>query len=301
LLKTIIETMTPQLPAFVFLAFALGSVWARPLSLGQRLVPLWLLFFIMAMAWGVAGGVLEPVAVGALLVLAAAAYACSSASRLWVRLAFGLLTGVLALGLAMHKLPGFHNPLLLDRVVLSEGAAPFTLYANFDKGAAGLILLALLCRRVDAWAELGAVLRRTLPVLFATLAVTLGFAVAVGVAGVDLKLPQQTLMFIVVNLLFTVIAEEAFFRGMLQARLAAVLARFRWGAWLAVGVSALLFGAAHLGGGLQYGILAGIAGLGYACAYHRTQRIEAAILVHIALNAVHFIGFTYPARLIHGV
>jgi membrane protease YdiL (CAAX protease family) len=29
-------------------------------------------------------------------------------------------------------------------------------------------------------------------------------------------------------------------------------------------------------------------------AYQRTQRIEAAIIVHIALNAVHFIGFTYP-------
>jgi membrane protease YdiL (CAAX protease family) len=79
--------------------------------------------------------------------------------------------------------------------------------------------------------------------------------------------------------------------------LAGALQRFRWGPWLAVTVSALLFGAAHLGGGVRYGILAGIAGIGYAWAYHRTQRIEAAILVHIALNAVHFIGFTYPARI----
>jgi membrane protease YdiL (CAAX protease family) len=277
------------LSAFLFLAFAIGAAWGRPWW--------WLLLFAMAIVFGLAGGVLEPAAIIALAALTAAAYACASAPQRWQRLLCGLLAGVLALALAMHKLPGFHNPLLLDRVVLSAGAAPFTQYANFDKGAVGLILLALLCRRVTSWAELGAVLRRTAPVLAFTLLATLGFAVAAGVVGVDLKLSSYTASFIAVNLLFTVIAEEAFFRGFLQARLAASLSRFSWGAGLSMAVSALLFGAAHLGGGLLYGILATIAGFGYAWAYQRTQRIEAAILVHIALNAVHFIAFTYPARL----
>lgn len=286
--------------AFLLLALALCSVWAPPLAMVRHAPPLWLLLLVVAMAWGLVAGVLEPVAIGALVLLAGAAYACVRAPRTWMRLAYGVLTAVLALALAMHKLPGFHNPRLLDGVVLSAGAAPFTLYANFDKGAVGLVLLALLCQRVRSWTELGAVLRRTAPVLLLTIVVTLGFALAAGVVGVDFKLPRQALLFIGVNLLFTVVAEEAFFRGLLQARLASALARFRWGPWLAVAVSALLFGAAHLGGGLRYGILATIAGLGYAVAYQRTQRIEAAILVHIALNAVHFIGFTYPARL-HGV
>lgn len=286
--------------AFLLLALALGSVWARPLTIGRHALPLWPLLFVMSMAWGLVAGVLEPAAIGALVLLAGLAYGCARAPRAWLRLAYGVLTGVLALALAMHKLPGFHNPLLMDGVVLSAGAAPFTLYANFDKGAVGLILLALLCRRAGSPAELGEVLRRTAPVLLLTIAVTLGFALAAGVVGVDLKLPRQTPLFIGINLLFTVVAEEAFFRGFLQARLAAALARFNWGPWLAVAVSALLFGAAHLGGGPRYGILAAIAGLGYAWAYQRTQRIEAAIVVHIALNAVHFIAFTYPARL-HGV
>jgi membrane protease YdiL (CAAX protease family) len=292
--------MTLQLPAFLFLAFVLCSIWMRPLPLGRRAVPPWLLLFVMAMAWGLVGGVLDPVAISALVVLGGAAYGCVHAPRGWLRGVCGVVTGVLALALAMHKLPGFRNPLLLDRVVLSDGAAPFTLYANFDKGAVGLVLLALLCRRVTSWTELRDVLRRTLPLLAITIAATLGVALALGVVGVDAKLPQHALLFIGVNLLFTVVAEEAFFRGFVQARLACALARFRWGPWLAVALSALLFGAAHLGGGVQYGILAAIAGLGYAWAYQRTQRIEAAILVHIALNAVHFIGFTYPARL-HGV
>jgi hypothetical protein len=96
---------------------------------------------------GLVGGVLDPVAISALVVLGGAAYACVRTARLAAR-HLRLVTGVLALALAMHKLPGFNNPLLLDRVVLSDGAAPFTLYANFDKGAVGLVLLALLCRRV---------------------------------------------------------------------------------------------------------------------------------------------------------
>lgn len=292
--------MTLQFTAFLFLACALCSVWLRPLPLGRRSVPPWLLLFVMAMAWGLVGGVLDPVAIAALVVLGGAAYACVHAPRGWLRGVYGAVAGLLALALAMHKLPGFRNPLLLDRVLLSEGAAPFTLYANFDKGAVGLVLLALLCRRVTSWTELRALLRRTAPVLVLTVAATLGLGLTLGVVGIDAKLPRHALLFITVNLLFTVVAEEAFFRGFLQARLAGALARFSWGPWLAVAVSALLFGAAHLGGGVRYGILAAIAGLGYAWAYQRTQRIEAAILVHIALNAVHFIGFTYPARL-HGV
>jgi membrane protease YdiL (CAAX protease family) len=287
----------PQFPAFLFLALALGATWVRPIPLGRRAAPLWLLFFVMAMAWGLVGGVLDPVAISALLVLAGAAYACTAAPRAWLRALYGVLAAALALALAMHKLPGFHNPLLSERQVLTADALPFTQYANFDKGAVGLILLALLCRRVASWRELGAVLRRTAPVLLLTVAATLGFALAAGVVGLAPKLPPSAPAFIAANLLFTVIAEEAFFRGLLQDRLAAALAPRRHGAVLAVAAAALLFGAAHLGGGWRYGILAGIAGLGYGWAYQRTQRIEAAILVHIALNVVHFIGFTYPARI----
>jgi membrane protease YdiL (CAAX protease family) len=42
-------------------------------------------------------------------------------------------------------------------------------------------------------------------------------------------------------------------------------------------------------------LLATVAGLFYGAAYLRTRRIEGAILTHFALNAVHFLAFTYPA------
>ena len=39
----------------------------------------------------------------------------------------------------------------------------------------------------------------------------------------------------------------------------------------------------------------GILGAGYALALQRTGRLEMAILAHFAVNAVHFLLFTYPA------
>lgn len=38
-----------------------------------------------------------------------------------------------------------------------------------------------------------------------------------------------------------------------------------------------------------------LAGIGYGLAYWRSGRIEAAILTHFAVNAAHFVLFTYPA------
>jgi uncharacterized protein len=56
----------------------------------------------------------------------------------------------------------------------------------------------------------------------------------------------------------------------------------------------VLFGLAHIAGGIVYVGLATIAGIGYSIVYLRTRRIESAIVTHFAVNAVHFFGFTYP-------
>jgi membrane protease YdiL (CAAX protease family) len=60
-------------------------------------------------------------------------------------------------------------------------------------------------------------------------------------------------------------------------------------------MSALLFGLAHARGGAPLVLLATVAGLFYGAAYLRARRIEGAILTHFALNAVHFLAFSYPA------
>jgi hypothetical protein len=138
-------------------------------------------------------------------------------------------------------------------------------------------------------------LRRTLPVLAATLVVVLGCGVLLGVVRPDVKWLPATPWFLVNNLLFTCVTEEAFFRGFLLAGLARGIGERRAGVALAVVVSTLLFGLAHAPGGPLLVVFATLAGFGYAAAYLRSGRIEGAILTHFALNAVHFVAFTYPA------
>jgi membrane protease YdiL (CAAX protease family) len=127
-------------------------------------------------------------------------------------------------------------------------------------------------------AQLRTALRCVAVIAPATVVAVMAAALASGFVRVDAKLPAYTLQFIVVNLFFTVIAEETFFRGLTgpAGALAGEALASRWCGLLAVLVAALLFGAAHLGGG-QYAALAALAGVGYAYAYHATRRIEAAI------------------------
>ncbi|AEK59894.1 CPBP family intramembrane glutamic endopeptidase [Collimonas fungivorans] len=283
-----------MLITFVLLAAAIAAVWLKPLRLTDRIVLLpWMAIAACALVSGLAGAVLSLLAVLELALFCLAAYLAATARRN-LRLLFGVAAAILALALALHKLPGFNNPILLLQLRLSADSAPFTQYANFDKGAAGLVLLAFLCARAESAADWRKLLRQTWPIALIAAVAVLSLATAIGYVKPDFKISQATALFLSTNLFFTVVAEEAFFRGLLQDRLALSLARFRYGPLLAVACSALLFGAAHIAGGGTYVLLATVAGLAYAYAYYVTQRIEAAIIVHFAVNAVHFIGFTYP-------
>ncbi len=111
----------------------------------------------------------------------------------------------------------------------------------------------------------------------------------------NFKLPQLTWLWILNNLFFVCVAEEALFRGLIQGGLAKLLPPKKIWAFFAIGVAALLFGLAHFKGGPAYMILAAIAGLFYGYAFWKANRIEAPILVHFSLNLIHFLAFSYPA------
>jgi membrane protease YdiL (CAAX protease family) len=110
-------------------------------------------------------------------------------------------------------------------------------------------------------------------------------------------------LFLTTNLFLTCVAEEAFFRSLVQDPLRGLRPGQHVGAggsWsarivLAIVVSGMLFGLAHAAGGPSMILMATLAGLGYAAVYARTNRIEAPILVHFGLNATHLLAFTYPA------
>ncbi len=281
---------------FVLLALSICAVWLPSIRVGAKIdAPPWLVLLFGAIASGLAQGYLTFLAVLWIALLGVAArLATQPVSMRWQR-AIGVSTAcVLALVIALHLLPGFHNPLLIADARFSVDAAPYTQYANFDKAVGGLLLLAFLCRRTRTPAEFRQLLRNAaIPVLMTT-TIVIGTAVALRYVAADFKLPAYTPVFLITNLLFSCVAEEAFFRGVIQERLATALDVGRIGGGLVILISGLLFGLAHYAGGMTYVAISSVLGCGCAYCYAITRRVEAPILAHFALNGVHFIGFTYP-------
>lgn len=138
-------------------------------------------------------------------------------------------------------------------------------------------------------------LRAAAPRLFALICAVILLALMVGYVQWEAKFPRQFYIWAWGNLFFTCVAEEALFRGFLQRQLQMSLVGVRYGPVVGLVAASVLFGLAHYAGGVSYIILATVAGLGYGWIYQRTNSIEASILTHFSLNAVHFLFFTYPA------
>lgn len=264
----------------------------------------WVGLMVVAVVAGYAAGVLQGLAIVSILAFAGVCIgydrARASPAQGWKRrLAIGLSAlGILVLGLllGMHVLPGFHNFLVLDDVVFSSGAAPYTLYLNFDKTLVGIFILGLchqpLLARGKQWAE---ALRRAAPIVPIHIVLVAAGAAAIGYLTWQPKWVPLFAVWAPVNLLFVCLSEEAVFRGFIQRELSTALRGTAGGNAIAIVVSSVLFGLAHFGGGVSYIVLATAAGLGYAIVYQRTRSIEMAMLAHFALNTVHFLLFTYPA------
>jgi len=271
--------------AFALLALAIAAVWLPPLHVREHAWPLWPLAFAAALAVALAGGVVHGTALPALAAFAVVTWAAVAAP--WGRTLFVALSGLLAVALSIHVLPGFDNPKVFDAERLTPDALPFTQYLNFDKGTAGLFLLAAFAPRVRRWRETAELASPVALAATVTTTAVLGLALALGLVHAAPHWHPLAPAFLAINLLFTCVAEEAFFRGLLQRRLPGPRP-------LAVAVSAALFGLVHLPAGVTYAALATVLGLGCALVFERTRRIESAIAVHFTVNAVHFVGFTYP-------
>ena len=99
------------------------------------------------------------------------------------------------------------------------------------------------------------------------------------------------------HLVFTCVLEESFFRGIVQTALIRGFADRGWSQAAPLGIitASLFFGGAHVGGGATFMLLATIAGLGYGVAYYLTGRIQDAVAVHFAVNAIHQLFLSAPA------
>ena len=281
-----LESLIP----FVLLLVAVIGLWVHR--------NLWIAALILSVGAGyVTGALLAPALLWiAILVVLALLYRAQRARGSAIgQAASGIAFFLFALACALLLLPGFERTTLIPDTVLSPGAAPFNVGLGFPKVVTGILILGLLNEtRIRGLAEAGVVARRTAPILLITVIAAL---VCVFATGYVAFAPKWTTLFIpwaVANLFFTCLAEEAFFRGFVQHELARLGQNGRIAAAVALVVSAVLFGLAHFGGGWRYVLVATVAGVGYGWAYQRTQRIEAAMGVHFAANALHFLFFTYP-------
>ncbi|MFZ5521078.1 MAG: CPBP family intramembrane glutamic endopeptidase [Pseudomonadota bacterium] len=290
-------TLVPPLP-FLLLAACIVAVWLPPLRWRGRAWPAWPLLMAAAAVTGWAGGWIGPIGIAATAMLAALLWAAHHLALSAWRGACTLAAALLVLALALHAVPGFVPWVPVARAQLSADAQPLRLALHADAALAAALAVAAWGRRVSGWREAAMVLRQALPVAAATTTLVLLLAWAMGVVRPDAlwqpAVPDWAALHLLRMGLVTCVLEEAFFRGLIQQRLATRLAHRRGGTAMAVAAASLLFGLAHAPGGAAYMLLAMLAGVGYGWALQRTGRIEAAIAAHFVLNATHFIGFSYP-------
>lgn len=200
----------------------------------------------------------------------------------------------LAIGLGSHKLPGFDSYSVVRGLQLHQEAPETGIRFHFDKAVIGffyLVFCVTLIRGLKEWAN---TLKQTALVVAGSIAGAFIIGRLFGYVTFDPVFSSYFFAFLLANLLVTSVAEEAIFRGWIQRGLSRRWVEKKNGDYLALGVTSVLFGLAHLWGGIGLFIGATLAGLGYGYAYMKTQRLEAAIVAHFAFNGIHFTFFTYP-------
>jgi membrane protease YdiL (CAAX protease family) len=262
---------------YVLLGLAIVAVWFPAVRLGRHSLLPWLPLYLASVACAVASDLVDWRGLLILAVFAASVWGSRVASHAWMR---GLL--MVTAGLFTLALPA---------KVFSGALGGVPVVGGYGLATAGLFLLVGYAQRITGIEDLRRVARPAAWVMAGTTVVVLGVAVAVGFLRFEPNVPEGAAVRTLSNLLFICVAEEAFFRGLFQDRLSALVARWPLWRWLPIVLASVLFGVAHAGKGLVLAGLATLAGVGYGLAHACTRRIEPAILTHFAVNTAHYFLF----------
>lgn len=274
-----------------------GSLWVAVMSiwLPYRIfnkIPLWLVFLVFSFVFAYVFDRASMVSFIYTGILGFIVYRYYQQKQLF----FFFLILVLSIPLLFHfSMMGFDNYKYLNAVTLSENSTSYSLYFNLDKTAVGIFIIGFSFQslKIDVLAifKQVAITFLVMALLFFVLATVLGYS------KFEPKLPHFTPVWIVVNLFFTCLTEEAIFRKLIQQRIFDSLSKShtKYALGVSLIVASLTFGLAHYNGGIMYIVLASVAGLFYGYVYHKTKRIESAMLLHVLFNLTHLLLFTYPS------
>ena len=139
----------------------------------------------------------------------------------YLKVALDLALFIFACAYMLHLVDGFDNQKIIDDLIISDGAPPYSQYLNLDKALLAVIFLLWLLPKQSAltW-------QNTRSMLLSASAVTCAVIVLALISGLVAFEPKLSLLIIpwaVVNLLFTCFAEELLFRGLIQVRLNHIL------------------------------------------------------------------------------
>ncbi|WP_226663909.1 CPBP family intramembrane glutamic endopeptidase [Microbulbifer aggregans] len=203
----------------------------------------------------------------------------------WKQAAAFVLAAVLMLTVNSGQIPGNEHIALLPPYTDSDNNL---IYASLRpaKAVIALTVLVFMLFRPQP------LKRKDLPVMTAVVAVPV--VAAFFVLGPSLKLTATIAVAALINLLVVCIAEEGFFRWVLQRGLGKLVGERQWLATVAV---AALFTTLHTGwagSALMLGLVS-IAAFGYALLWQLRESFWACVLAHWGVNLLHMTLLPYTA------
>ncbi|MCB1107100.1 MAG: CPBP family intramembrane metalloprotease [Chlamydiia bacterium] len=275
--------------AFISLILAFISLWIH------RAPWLWGSFLAISFIFAFIGKLIDLKIFVALALLGGAHLTLTGKIKGNLRLIVIAIAFLISIALLGHFFPGFHNWAIGKNLQISPKAYPYSLYLNFDKPFIGFFPLAISIPLLSRM-HLRTVALKTIALTLLGVIVLTVLALYLHLVEIDLKLPHISAIWLIANLFFVVIPEEAFFRGFLQRELNEYL-NTKWSGTFSVIAISLLFALLHFTfvHDLSHLSLTFIASLIYGGVYQATRSIESSIFCHYFFNVVHFFCFTYPA------
>jgi membrane protease YdiL (CAAX protease family) len=284
-------TVTFQFFTFILVFFAIISLWA-----GTNLRALKYSLISSAIFVGLVVGNIDLIgAIVCTLYLAICyIYYQNKLSRpiLYDILALTILA--LGVGLKTHNIPGFHNIKLISNVILNVDSAPYSLWLNVDTAILALSILAAYFKPIQSFKSFYKIIINILPVTALFIVLISTTSCLIGLTRIDVKLPDFWMLWVIVNLLTTVLSEEALFRFFLQNYIMKKVTEIPFGTIITLLIPAIIATFIHTFFGIGYYILVFISQLFYGYIFLKTGRLEASITTHFSVNLIHFLFFSYP-------